>query len=219
MSSEPILPFTGQSTPGLLVVLEGVSRSGKTTLGQQLAEKSPRPVRRVKWNSHAELAPVTAELTRRSELSGLTSTLLFIADLRLTFEAVALPALQAGEIVVYDRYVYSGWIRGLLRGVPEELLRQITAVFPRPDLTLFLDPGMETITDRFLRTRKGGGWFGVGRDLYDRRFPDRLDADDVELDAFTWFCGEQLRMYRELADTEGFVREDHVQSFLDLLDR
>jgi dTMP kinase len=198
---------------GVLVAVEGVSRSGKSTLIRELAAAAPRPLRLVQWNSHDELSPVTAALTARRELSGLTSTLLFLADLRLTFETVALPALQAGEIVVYDRYFYTAWVRGLVRAVPVDLLRSCAAVFPRPDLTLLLEPDMDETAERFLRTRRGGGWFGVGRDVYDRRFPDRLGEDDVELAAFRWFNGAQLELYRGLAGPERFVRADHVREF------
>ena len=215
---ERVLPFTGRAPGGLLVVVEGVSRSGKSTLIRKLCTAGPRPARLVKWNAHPDLAPVTAELTRRRELSGLTSTLLFVADLRLTFESVALPALRAGEVVIYDRYMFTAWVRGILRGVPEGLLRELVAAFPRPDLTLFLDTDLETTSDRFLRTRHGRGWFGVGRDLYDQRFEVGPDGpargEDIELAAFRWWSTEQARLYRRLAGPEGFVVRDHVDAFL-----
>lgn len=214
------LPFVKNTTGGVLVVVEGVSRAGKSTLVRELVASCPRPVKTVLWNSHHELSPVTRSLMQRRELTSFSLTLLQVADLRLTYESEALPALWRGEVVIYDRYFYSAWVRGRIRGVPASLLYELSHQFIRPDLTLFLDTDPRITVDRFIRTRHGGGYFGVGRDIFDKiannfdRNNERYSEDAHELASFKWWNSEQVEAYRSMAKIEGFVSVDHTAAFI-----
>jgi dTMP kinase len=205
MTTQPVLPPHGQ--PGFFVVVEGISRAGKSTMIKTLAA-GPKPLVRAKWNSHADVAPVTAKLSENRSLDALGLTLLFLADLRLSYTEVILPGLEAGQVVVCDRYVYTALVRGLVRGLPRSLLLELCAQFVSPDLVLHVDTDVDTVTERFTRIRHGRGWFGVGLDAY-----SQIDPSGDDLDAFRWWSAAQQKIYRSLADDLGWVADDHIATF------
>lgn len=202
----PELPPHGR--PGLLVVVEGISRAGKSTIIETLAATGPEPPVRAKWNSHTDVAPVTAKLSEQRSLDALGLTLLFLADLRLTYTEVILPGLDAGRVVLCDRYVYTALARGLVRGLPRSLLLELCALFVRPDLVLHVDTDIDVVTERFSRIRHGRGWFGVGLDVY-----RGIDPTGDDLTAFRWWSGAQQEIYRSLSGPLGWVTEDHITTY------
>ena len=77
-------------------------------------------------------------------LSPLVKTLAFAADRAWTYEVEALPALERGNLVLWDRYVASALIYRQIevtRGVSKvdlDYVRSVNSPFPRPDLTVLL---------------------------------------------------------------------------------
>lgn len=195
--------------PGLLVVVEGVSRAGKTTMIRNLRAVSPVPTTMVKWNSHPDIAPVTRRLSEEHALQPWSLSLLFLTDLRLSYEQQLLPALTRGEVVICDRYVYTAWVRDQVRGVSAEFLATLTRQFIRPDLVLYLGTSVDTVVERFRLIRHGRGYYGVGLDAYHARTGG---TDDLE--SFRWWTEQQIPLYRELAGPHDFVCAEHESAFL-----
>jgi len=79
-----------------------------------------------------------------NELSPRTLVLVAASDMAERLEWEILPALQAGKVVLADRYVYRT-IQGMARDLDPDWLEVLCAVAPRPDL-VFLFHETETVT-------------------------------------------------------------------------
>ena len=131
---------------GLLITVEGVEGSGKTTQCRLLADWLRAQGYRVRETSEPDGSPIGAAIRAIFEQDGLTpltEALLFTAARQQHAVQVITPALNAGEIVVSDRFAdatlaYQGYGRGL----DLQTIRELNALATGgvvPDLTLLLD--------------------------------------------------------------------------------
>jgi len=129
-----------RSYPGFLIIFEGTDGTGKSTqlqlLAQALAEKN--------WDVVTTREPTTGpygmkirELyVNRQAGSPEQELALFIADRREHIAELILPSLQAGKIVLCDRYYLStAAYQGAIGFDPETILKQHDFA-PEPDLAL-----------------------------------------------------------------------------------
>ena len=133
---------------GSLITVEGVEGSGKTTQCRLLAAWLRRRGHRVRETSEPDGSPIGAavrELFERDELAltPLAEAFLFVASRQEHVAKVIRPALEAGEIVISDRYAdatlaYQGYGGGLDLQTIRELNGLATGGIG-PDLTLVLD--------------------------------------------------------------------------------
>jgi dTMP kinase len=129
---------------GRLVVFEGVDGSGKTTqlrlLAASLAERGvPHVVTKEPtdgaWGRKIRAMARSGELVAREE-----ELRWFLEDRREHVATVVRPAVEAGKIVLCDRYYLSTVAYQGARGFdPEALLAELEAEFPAPDLALVFD--------------------------------------------------------------------------------
>jgi dTMP kinase len=157
-----------RSHPGLLIAVEGVSRSGKSVLLGELAahyRDAGEQVVQVAWNSDADISPVITSLKARRELSPMVFSLLHLADLAATYHKQILPALDAGAVVLSDRYVFTAWVRDSLRGIPAEVLNPLLREFCKPDASFLVEGDISEIGRRFDLGSKTYGHYGLGRDV------------------------------------------------------
>ena len=129
-----------------------------------------------------------------NELSPRTLVLVAASDMAERLEWEILPALQAGKVVLVDRYVYRT-VQGMARDLDPDWLEVLCAVAPRPDL-VFLFHDEETVA----RTRldpttidlyEAGMDLGLTRDvpfsyqLYQQRvlegYEDWAEAHQIDL--------------------------------------
>jgi dTMP kinase len=147
--------------PGLFVTFEGIDRSGKTTQARMLVEALGARAVAVREPGGTQLGEEIRALLKdpRGRIGPRAEALLFAAARSELCREVIRPALQAGRVVVSDRFVdsslaYQGAGRGL--GVEEvlEINRWATEGLV-PDLTIYLaiDPaaasGRSGQADRF----------------------------------------------------------------------
>lgn len=130
----------------MFITLEGIDGAGKSTQARLLADRLRAAGRQVVITREPGGAPGAEEIRRLlvegapGRWSAETEILLFTAARRDHVERTILPALNAGAIVVCDRFVdstraYQG--SGPLRGKVEELHRLMIGL--NPDLTLVFD--------------------------------------------------------------------------------
>lgn len=133
---------------GLFITFEGIDGSGKSTQARLLAEHLRAEGRDVVLTREPGGSPGAEEIRRLvlegdpERWSAETEILLFTAARRDHLEKTILPALQAGQVVICDRFadstrVYQGITRGDLRGLVDELHSMM--IGREPDLTFVID--------------------------------------------------------------------------------
>src|SRR3990167_2369173 len=167
---------------GSLITVEGVEGSGKTTQCRLLAEWLRGQGHRVSETSEPDGSPIGAAVRAIFEQDGLTpltEALLFMAARQQHVAQGITPALNAGDIVVSDRYADATLAyQGDGRGPDLPTIRGLAAlatggVVPALTLLLDLDPGVGL-------ERLGGR----ARDAFERldlAFHEKVRQGDLEL--------------------------------------
>ena len=141
------------SYPGLLVVLEGIDGSGKSTqidLLREALRKRGISVSTAREPSNSLWGKRIREKAKQAgSLSGEEQLRLFLLDRSLHFRQTLLPSLMAGNVVLLDRsypstYAYQG-ATGLSG---EEILARNLRICPPPDLMLLYDLPVEAAWER-----------------------------------------------------------------------
>ena len=151
-------------TRGLFVTLEGIDGSGKSTQARRLHEALRAAGHDAILTREPGGSPGAEEIRRLlvegdpARWSAETELLLFTAARRDHVEKTIRPALDAGRIVISDRFadstrVYQGATRGDLRDAVDALHARMIGI--EPDLTLVIDLDAETALSRGLARRSG----------------------------------------------------------------
>ncbi len=136
------------SGKGLFITFEGIDGSGKSTQARLLADHLTAQGRDVVLTREPGGSPGAEEIRALvlqgdpDRWSAQTEILLFTAARRDHMERTILPALEAGKVVICDRFadstrMYQGLSRGDLRGDVDALHARMIGV--EPDLTLLID--------------------------------------------------------------------------------
>jgi dTMP kinase len=178
---------------GLFITFEGTEGSGKTTqvemLGEWLSSHDPVVIREP---GGTELGERIREVVLYAGLvlDAEAEMYLFMAARRQLIGEVITPALDAGQIVIADRYhdstlAYQGGARGVPTSWPP--------TFPRPDVTFLLEGPVEKGLERHVTAGKA---------------PDRMESESIE------FHRKVADAYGKLAAAEParFVRLDATGS-------
>ena len=134
--------------PGVFLSFEGIDGSGKSTQTRLLAEHLRAQGREVVLTREPGGSPGAEEIRALvlqgdpDRWSAETELLLFTAARRDHLERTILPALEAGKVVICDRFadstrMYQGLSRGDLRGAVDQL--HTLMIGREPDLTILID--------------------------------------------------------------------------------
>ncbi|MGO9603037.1 MAG: dTMP kinase [Candidatus Binataceae bacterium] len=178
--------------PGRLIAVEGIDGSGKSTqlmLLERWLRSRGYPVIFTEWNSSRLVRRSMSRGKKKNLLTPTTFSLLHAVDFadRLTYQI--LPPLQAGMIVLADRYVFTAFARDVARGVHPEWVRAVYSFALRPDLTLYFRVPIEVSLERLLAGRAKLKYHEAGMDV-------GLSADPAE--SFRIFQSRVLEIYDEL---------------------
>jgi len=193
-----------QQLPGKLIVLEGTDGVGRSTQIKRLR----------RWLEDEGYAVSDTGLTRSMltatgleaaksghTLGPLTLSLFYLADFADRLENLIIPALQAGFIVLSDRYFYSVLARDAIRGVEKSWSRQLYGIALKPDLVLYMKADVPVLVQRLIHGR-GLNYWEAGMDLH--------LADNL-YDSFMAYQNLLTREFDELALTYNFVTVDANQ--------
>ena len=164
-------------TYGKVITIEGPDGAGKTSVGQALVAKlQAEGVSEIVMTREPGGIKIAEQIRRvildveNTEMDARTEALLFAASRRQHLVEKILPALEAGKLVICDRFVDSSMAyQGVARNIPTELIWEINHFAIEnhlPDLTFLIDVPAEVGLERIYQA-KG-----------QRQF-DRLDQEDV----------------------------------------
>lgn len=201
--------------PGTFITFEGIDGSGKSTQLRLLntflhARGCDALVTREPGGTTLGLRLREALLDAHEEVDPLTELLVFAADRAQHVRRKLIPALEAGAVVISDRYADATIAyQGGGRGFPPELIAQIVQLATgglTPDLTLLFDVSIDESTNRTTRR-------STGKNPGARSGRDRLDIEHAD------FHARVREAYLKLAhaeperikviDTSGPVEQTH----------
>ena len=177
---------------GTFITFEGIDGSGKSTHLRLLAQFLQSNGLDALLTREPGGTPVgnrlrAALLDAREEVDPLTELLVFAADRAQHVRRVLRPAIEAGRVVISDRYAdatvaYQGAGRGFAPELISEIIRLATEGL-KPDLTLLFDLSVSESNTRTKRRTNGHAG-------------DRLDAETAE------FHSRVHHAYLQIAATE-----------------
>ncbi len=137
---------------GLFIVIEGIDGTGKSTQAKRLGEWFETQGREVvlsyepthgQWGKQLRDSMTQGRLDPEEELE------LFIKDRQDHVDTLIQPSLDAGKVVILDRYYFSTMAYQGARGFDPQVIRERNEAFaPQPDLLLILDLDVDTAHQR-----------------------------------------------------------------------
>ncbi|HVP22639.1 MAG TPA: dTMP kinase [Conexivisphaerales archaeon] len=187
---------------GRLIVGEGIDGSGKTTqmnlLEKWLGSLGLR-VFLTEWNSSDVVKEITSRGKKKGLLTPTTFSLLHATDFADRYERYIEPLLKAGCFVVADRYVYTAYVRDVVRGCSPAWVRKVYSFAVKPDIAFYFRVPVDTAVDRILEGRPKLKHYEAGMDL-------NLSNDPYE--SYRIFQGRITDQYEGMAQREGFTLVD-----------
>ena len=142
---------------GLLISIEGIDASGKTTQAKLLAEELISLGLDVLLSTEPTDGPIGALIKKllRGEKRPppVVEAVLFALDRFWHVERIVRPAIGEGKIVVLDRYYHSSLAYQGSAGLDMGWLKTINSFAPRPDLAIYIDVRPEEALKRIGKPR------------------------------------------------------------------
>jgi dTMP kinase len=194
--------------PGRLFIVEGIDGSGKSTqldlLHKWLTSRGYLVVFS-EWNSSAIVKGTTRRGKKRRLLSPVSFSLIHAADFASRVYSQIRPALQAGAIVLADRYVYTAFARDSVRGISRSWLRDLYSFAVRPTRAFYFDVPLEEAVSRIMEGRPVMKYYEAGLDL---------GLSDDPQESFRLYQGMIRAEYERLVEEFGLIRIDATENLI-----
>jgi dTMP kinase len=195
--------------PGKLIVLEGSDGVGRSTQIQLLRRwledegfaVSDTGLRRSRMTQKG-----LDEAKKGHTLGHITMSLFYAADFADRLENQIIPALQAGFIVLSDRYMYSTIARDIVRGADPNWARGVYGFALKPDLVLYLRAEVTDLVSRLIHGR-GLNYWEAGMDIH--------PSYDL-YDSFIEYQSEIILLFDQFTSEYGFITVDAGRPVMDV---
>lgn len=177
------------TTPGKLIIVEGIDGSGKSTqidLLYKWLQTQGRSVYFSEWNSSALVKSTTKRAKKRKLFTPTTFSLLQCTDFADRWENRILPMLKAGVIVLADRYAFTAFGRDVARGVDRDWVRNLYSFAIQPDIALYFRVPLDIAIQRITSARAQLKYYEAGMDL---------NLSDSHIESFKLFQDRILTEY------------------------
>ena len=141
--------------------MEGLDGSGKTTITNRLLRyltTTDRPAIISRWNETTEIYNLIMRLSEAGDLENRVRMILGGAELAARHHWVIRPGLEAGKIVLVDKYLVSAFGHALVRGHSRDEVAEVYDFALEPDVTLYVDVDPEVALERKLGQGELGFW-------------------------------------------------------------
>ncbi|HTL71420.1 MAG TPA: thymidylate kinase, partial [Candidatus Eisenbacteria bacterium] len=193
------------SVKGKLIVIEGtdgVGRSTQVALLKNWLEVKGYAVVETGW-ARSNLMHKSIELAKTGNIMDrMTFTLLYATDFADRLENQILPALKSGHIVLADRYIYTAFVRDVVRQSDPTWIRNLFSFALVPDIVLHLRIDIESLIPRVIEAG-GMNYWEAGMDLH--------MGQDL-FDSFVNYQGQLIAEYGKLAKEFAFESIDARKS-------
>jgi len=196
---------TDDSQKGILIVVEGIDGSGKSTqlhlLDKWLRSKGLL-VFTTEWNSSDVVKEITSKGKKKALLTPTTFSLLHATDFADRYERNIAPLIRAGYIVLADRYVYTAFARDVVRGCSAHWVRKVYGFALKPDISFYFQVPIDVAVNRILVGRPKLKYYEAGMDL-------NLANDPFE--SYRIFQSKIIAEYESMAEHDDFTVIDATQ--------
>jgi dTMP kinase len=161
---------------GMLIVIEGMDSSGRSTHMDKIApwiEEKGYAVARVGLKRSQLVGEALDAAKQGNVLSSQTMALFYATDFYDQLENRILPALRAGYVVLADRYIYTLMARDIVRGVEYDWVKSLYSMAVIPEAVYYLNVSWRVRVDRTLSAHhkldywESGMDIGLARDWFD----------------------------------------------------
>ena len=184
---------------GILVVVEGIDGSGKSTqihlLDRWLRSKGYN-VFFTEWNSSTSVKEITSKGKKKALLTPTTFSLLHATDFADRYERNIYPLLRAGYIVLADRYIYTALARDIVRGCNKKWVENIYDYAIKPDIVFYYKVPIDIAVNRIISGRPKLKYYEAGMDL-------KLSKDEYE--SYRIFQSKIINEYESMISPEKFT--------------
>ena len=196
---------------GKLIVLEGTDGVGRSTQIKKLRNWLEEEGYAVSDTglTRSELTASGLEAAKSGHTLGpITMSLFYAADFADRLENQIIPALQAGFVVLSDRYFYSVVARDSIRGIDRDWAKQLYGIALKPDLVLYMKASIPSLVTRLIHGR-GLNYWESGMDLH---------IADNFYDSFVEYQSMILKQFDLLSEEYNFMTIDADQSPNDIFE-
>lgn len=178
------LSFYGEGIPylkdvevkGRLIVIEGPDGSGRSSQIETITSKlesEGHAVVNTGLKRSELIKEGILEAKRKLPVGQKTLTLFYAADFADQLEHKIIPALQAGYVVLADRYIYTLMARSIVRSLSRKWSHDVFGFAIKPDLVFYLDVDPYELFHRVFQKYhsldyyESGADLGLSEDLFD----------------------------------------------------
>jgi len=179
----PVKQYFGHGLPyrplgrfkGKLIAIEGTDGAGRSTqiaMLKEWIELQGCAVLETGW-TRSNLMSKTIEAAKQGNmLDRRAFSLLYATDFADRLENQIIPALEAGFVVLADRYIYTAFARDWMRAGDTEWVENVFGFAVVPDLVCYLRVDIKNLVPRVLKSGsmnywESGGDLRLGEDIYD----------------------------------------------------
>ena len=160
--------WNNKEIKGRLVVFEGLDGAGKSTqnfLLKRFLESQRIKVFLSEWNSSPMVKSATRRGKKKRLLTPTTFSLIHSADFATRYVREIYPLLQAGFVVLCDRYAYTAFARDVVRGCERGWVRNLYDFALSPHISFYCRLPLEMAAKRILNGRAKLKYFEAGMDM------------------------------------------------------
>jgi dTMP kinase len=194
---------------GILIVVEGIDGSGKSTqlhlLDKWLRSKGLL-VFTTEWNSSDIVREITSRGKKKALLTPTTFSLLHATDFADRYERNIAPLLEAGYTVLSDRYIYTAFARDVVRGCSQHWVRKVYNFAVKPDIAFYFQVPIDTAMGRIMVGRPKIKYYEAGMDL-------NLSNDLLE--SYRIFQSRIIEQYESMIQRDGLTVIDATRDIED----
>jgi dTMP kinase len=178
------LSFYGEGIPylsevevkGRLIVIEGPDGSGRSSQIESITSKlesEGHAVVNTGLKRSELIKEGILEAKQKLPVGEKTLTLFYAADFADQLEHKIIPALQAGYVVLADRYIYTLMARSIVRSLSRRWSHDVFGFAIKPDLVFYLDVDPYELFHRVFQKYhsldyyESGADMGLSEDLFD----------------------------------------------------